>query len=221
MGKRLHLANFETLIWDLDGTILDSYKISLAIWTELFKGRGIDLDVDILRRNYHGTLRETCEAIIPSSAQNEIDDILVEFIARDNAHMQEDVNRHLFQDAVDLIERAHNLGRKQIIVTNRAHGDGRINTSPHTMIGKSKINHCIYHIICGDEVEERKPNVRVLNGIDYNPETTLVIGDQHVDAHFAHNINAKCLIVGRHPEIFEGVTLPGNHSIVESLNSVY
>lgn len=221
MSKQLRLASFDTLIWDLDGTILDSYKISLTIWTELLKARGMDLDSEILRRNYHGTLRETCEAIIPSAWQNEIDEILVDFIARDNAHMHEDVNRHLFQDAVDLIERAHNLGHKQIIVTNRAHGDGRVNASPHIMVGKSKINHCIYHIICGDEVENRKPSIQVLDGINYNPETTLVIGDQHVDAHFAYNINATCLIVGRHPEIFEDVVLPGNHSIVESLDLLH
>lgn len=206
------------LIWDLDGTILDSYKISLEIWTELLKARGINLDPNNLRRNYHGTLRETCEAIMPGAHQRDIDNLLAEFIARDNAYMEEDVNRHLFKDAVDLIERAHNLGHRQIIVTNRAHGEGRTNASPHTMIGRSKINHCIYHIICGDELEHRKPKSQVLQGIDYDPSTTLIIGDQHVDVHFANNLNAHAILVNRHSEQFSD--LPPNHTIVESLNLI-
>lgn len=152
----LSLANFRTLIWDLDGTILDSYKISLEIWTELLNARGVELDPNLLRRNYHGTLRETCEAILPSAHHKHIDAMLAEFIAKDNAIMHE-VNGHLFKDAVELIERAHSFGHRQIIVTNRAHGEGRVNASPHIMVGKSKIKPHIDHIICGDEVEHRKP----------------------------------------------------------------
>lgn len=215
----LNLANFRTLIWDLDGTILDSYKISLEIWTELLNARGVELDPNVLRSNYHGTLRETCQAILPSVHHKHIDTILADFIARDNAIMYE-VDGHLFKDAVGLIERAHNFGHRQIIVTNRAHGEGRVNASPHIMMGKSKIKHHIDHIICGDEVEHRKPKPEVLLGIDYDPATTLVIGDQHLDMQFARNIKASAVLVNRHSESFDDLLLSNNHLIVDSFDLI-
>lgn len=220
MSEQLSLANFDTLIWDLDGTILDSFKISLEIWTEVLRNMGRDLDPEHLRRNYHQTLRGTGQTILgPEVGESDLNLALTKFMARDNVYIQ-DVDRHLFKDAVDLSKQAHSLGHRQIIVTNRAHGIERGNASPRNLIANSALKDCIDLIICGDEVTERKPNVAVLGGINYNPETTLVIGDQHVDAHFANNINAIGLIVGRHPEIFEGVALPGNNFMVGSLEAV-
>lgn len=220
MSEQLRLANFETVIWDLDGTVLRSYEISLEIWTEVLKDIGINLDPQDLRRNYHDTLKGTGRAIIgPDISEEVLDNVLVEFMARDNDYIK-DVDQHLFKDAVELSMKSNDLGQRQIIVTNRAHGQDRGNASPRTLIGNSIMRDWIGNIICGDEVDVRKPDARVLGGIQYHPETTLVIGDQRVDAEFAHNIGATALIVGRHPEIFKGITLPGNHLIVESLESI-
>lgn len=220
MSEQLRLASFKTVIWDLDGTVLDSYKISLEIWTEVLKNIGIELDPQNLRRNYHDTLRGTGRAIIgPDVSEDVLDDLLTDFMVRDNNYIQ-DVDQHLFKDAVELSRKAKDLGHRQIIVTNRAHGQDRGNASPRTLIDNSIIRDCIDTILCGDEVSVRKPDANVLGNIQYNPETTLVIGDQRVDAEFAHNLGATALVIGRHPEIFEGITLPGNHFMVESLESI-
>ena len=46
---------------------------------------------------------------------------------------------HLYDDAVNLAFRAHKIGRRQIIVTNRAHGTDRQNASPRNMVRNSRL----------------------------------------------------------------------------------
>lgn len=187
----------ELIIWDLDGTLLNSLEISLSVWQAILPRHGFSAPTKHeVTRNYHGTLLETAQALAPHATSKQTTAILNDFMMLDNAYIQ-DADHHLFPDAVFLAERAHAAGAKQILVTNRAHGVDRHNASPRNLIANSRLRHIFEVIICGDEVLERKPSRNVLTGLSHNASQTLIVGDQFVDAQFAYNLGCPAILVSR------------------------
>lgn len=188
----------DTIIWDLDGTILNSLEISIGIWQSILTQYGFPIPSELeVSNNYHGTLEDTARGLAPSASDDQIRQLLDDFLKIDNASIK-DADHHLYEDAVDLAKRAYTKGLMQILVTNRAHGVDRGNASPHTLIKGSRLSSYIDKIICGDEVAERKPSKNVLAGILKEESSLIVIGDQFVDAQFAVNLGCSAILVNRH-----------------------
>jgi phosphoglycolate phosphatase-like HAD superfamily hydrolase len=188
----------DTIIWDLDGTILNSLEISIGIWQSVLTQYGFPIPSDLeVSSNYHGTLEDTARGLAPSASDDQIRQLLDDFLRIDNTSIK-DANHHLYDDAVDLAKRAHTKGLRQILVTNRSHGVDRGYSSPHTLIEGSRLNSYIDKVICGDEVTERKPSKNVLAGILKEGHNSIVIGDQFVDAQFAVNLGCSAILVNRH-----------------------
>lgn len=187
----------EILVWDLDGTILNSFDYGFDLWQAVMIHHGFDPPTrDQYARNYHGTVIETARGLMPTATDTKLEEVLVDFFKLDDNHI-DDVDSFLFSDAVGLVKRAADAGLRQIIVTNRGHGTERGNASPRTMVQNSSLRGSISEIICGDEVIERKPSIHVLDGYNIVPEKTLVIGDQSVDSQFAANLGCRAIIVCR------------------------
>lgn len=138
--------NIQTIVWDLDGTLLNSFEIHIDVMTQVLKKHNLPVP-----------------------------------------------------NAVTLAQRAHIKGVRQILVTNRAHGIERGTASPKNIVDEGRLAGLIEKVICGDEVIHRKPSSQIFDdlSITIDPRTTLVIGDQFIDAQFAHNIGADCIIVRR------------------------
>lgn len=192
-------SNVQTIVWDLDGTLLDSFGIHIDIMTQVLRKYGRpEPTYDQLRRNFHGKLEDSMKGLAGEhTSDDELAAMLDDFLRIDNEYIQ-DVDHHLFVDAVGLVKQAGSKGIRQIVVTNRAHGVNRGKASPRTMIEHSILRGYISTVICGDEVHIRKPNPKVL-GEDHqiDPARTLVLGDQAVDAIFAHNFGARAVLVNR------------------------
>lgn len=154
-------------------------------------------------------------------------DIYAEFKALQKLHYEDDIDLHYYEDAVDLAHRANKLGLKQVVVTNRAH-EGRGNASPHSIIGRSKINELISEIRCRDQVEFPKPDLRAIHdwfdSQKINPENVLVVGDQYIDAQLAINFGGRAVLVTRNgviPRLEElGPDIQDKVFLVKSLHDV-
>jgi phosphoglycolate phosphatase-like HAD superfamily hydrolase len=191
-----------TIVWDLDGTILNSIEISHTIFSQVLPRHGFAApSMELLATHYHGTIRDTAIGLISERVDKAIvDRVITDFYELDNAAITH-VDEHLFGDAVDLVERAHAAGKRQIIVTNRAHGTERANASPRTMVQNSpSLNGRINNIVCGDDSEHRKPRREVLQHLiadGLSTEGLVVIGDQFVDAEFARNLGVRAFLIDR------------------------
>lgn len=197
--------NVKTIVWDLDGTLLNSFDIFDHCLNSVLCEDGMSpAPVQVLQRNYHGTLEDSIAGVLIDMGHS-VDDGMLEnlrqrFIARDNAYIQ-DVDPHLFDDAVDLAKRAHEAGKRQIVVTNRSHGTGRQNASPRNVVQNSQLCAYIDTVICGDDSVYRKPMKEVL-GAHFGSDLTMlgeirVVGDQFVDAAFARNLGTTAILVAR------------------------
>lgn len=196
----MQLSNIYTIVWDLDGTIIDSFAIAEDIIPKLFASKGFPTPPrDLMLANFHGKIEELFAALI-DLPEPEMTELIKEFFVIDNEYIKE-VSDHIFPDVLEFSRHAHDRGVKQVVVTNRPHGVRRGNGSPRNIIANSPLATYITDFVCGDESEHRKPMPEVLSNIPHDPATTLVIGDQFVDAQLAHNLKARGLLVNRYGDI--------------------
>jgi phosphoglycolate phosphatase-like HAD superfamily hydrolase len=197
----MKIENVGAVIWDLDGTIIESFSVVEKILQEITaeQGRPIPTHEEILL-NYHGTLEDTIQGVLDITSGDELDAVVTNFLNKEQHYYEGDASVHLFVDAIDLAHKLTDRGAKQLLVTNRTHNDTG-NVSPRAIVATTVLADYIKDIRCSDEVEYRKPDKRVAqdwvedNSID--PTSLLVIGDQFVDAQLATNLGCRAILVLR------------------------
>lgn len=202
-------SDVQTIVWDLDGTLLDSFGIYRDCLNEVLRKLGRpEIHEQIFRNNHHGFIEDSIADVLREAGQPttqaELAEIIKQFYVLDNAYIA-DVDHHLFEDAVSLAERAHKAGKRQLVVTNRPHGTDRGNGSPRNLVANSRLRDFASDVLCGDDSDFRKPHREFLEarfGSDLAElGKIVVIGDQFVDAEFAHNIGCNAILVTRAGEI--------------------
>lgn len=192
-------------MWDMDGTLLDSFGIYVDILAEVVKQEGRVMPTrEECVRHFHGSLEESIQNVLGIKSAEELALTIEKFLKIQENYYQGDVNAHLFNDATMLAQQAAKKNVKQLLVTNRAHIN-RGSASPRAIVAATVLADCIHEIRASDEVEFRKPDKRVVVGWleanNISPDEVLVIGDQHVDAQLAANLDVRSLLVGREGDI--------------------
>lgn len=216
----------KTLIWDFDGTLIDSFEIYVGVLGEAVARSNVAMpERSVLLTNFHGSLEDSIMMALQLQDGSVFDMIMTDFLEIQKTYY-EHPNNHLFEDGLALVQRAHRAGLRQIIVSNRAHIDRGV-ASPRHLVENSKLSGMIEYIVCGDEVEYRKPDARAMNNAIRNLKldlsTCLVIGDQFVDAQLAHNLGLNAVLVDRAGQgIAHLNTLhdDAQYSVIRSLNDV-
>ncbi len=220
-----NLSDISTIIWDLDGTLLDNLGVLEEGLARVLPSHGrVVPPHDTMLANFHGSLEESISNALGGVGSTELEAIVRDFlIVQDKEY--ETVEHHLFPDAVDLARRAHSQNIRQILVTNRAH-EGRLKASPRSIVAHSSLCDYIDLVICGDDSQHRKPRAAVLGeyAATIDGSSVLIVGDQHVDAEFAHNIGARAVIVNRRSAGAESNERLNEHknniTLVKSLDEV-
>jgi phosphoglycolate phosphatase-like HAD superfamily hydrolase len=224
----MRLKNVKGIVWDLDGTLLDSFGIFESIIADVVEESGHPMPTrEYMLDNYHGSLEETVQQILGIKSAEELDVLISSFLQKQEHHYAGDLEPHLFKDASMLAQRAAKQGVHQLVVTNRDHV-GRGPASPKYIIAATVLADCIHEVHAGDEVEYRKPDGRStgdwMERYNLTPSQVIVIGDQFVDAQLALNIGARTVLVKRKGDVPHIDTLIYQHPqyiiIVDSLEDV-
>src|ERR1700760_2082120 len=95
------------LIWDLDGTIIDSVAVFEEVLADILPGMGrkVPAHADVIA-NYHGSLDETFENLLGITDADELADMVTAFVTAQDGHY-EIIEPHIFPDASRLAKRAH------------------------------------------------------------------------------------------------------------------
>lgn len=190
----------DTVIWDLDGTLLDTFGYTFDILCELLPKHGFPAPSrEDMLKNYHGTMQDVFKELVFEATDAQIEALHQDFLAIDDEYIQHP-DDHLFEDAERLAKKLHQAGIRQILVSNRAHGNGRKLASPRNIIEASCLAGCIDQVVCGDEVAQRKPRPGAVDGVVEAGACVLVIGDQFVDAEFARNLKGRAILICRDGE---------------------
>lgn len=229
MSSEINTSETKAIIWDLDGTILDSPRLMRVLVDELSDQFSLERPADeTLASNFHGSLQDTLSNILGVTEQVALNELLSAFL-ENQQHHYESIEAHLLSDAVDLMQRATEQGLKQVIVTNREHA-GRGAASPKEIALQDPLCLHIHAVISGDEYADfRKPDPRIVSQVlrDWSIEQSevIVIGDQFVDAQLALNLGTRAIIVSRASnELINSNKLPDNWeknvTLVRSLDDV-
>lgn len=224
----MKIGKVRGIIWDLDGTLLDSFNIFQNIIREVVAESGHTMpSTKEIASNYHGSLEETVQKLLGVNSADEVNKLMLSFLDKQEKFYEKDIEQHLFIDAIALAQAAAKKGIHQIIVTNRMNKD-RGPASPRYIVASTILADCIHEIRAADEVEIRKPDISSIGDWDkrhgLSPDQILVIGDQFVDAKLAINLGARGILVQRADEIehleSEGVLDSDLITVVTDLNDI-
>lgn len=225
----VNLRGIKAVAWDMDGTMLDSIGILYAVTEEVCVEMGRAMpEMDVFRRNFHGSLDDSLKAILSLETDEELSVVLGHFMRFQGKHYER-LDGRLFDDALDLSQRAADAGLLQIVLTNRAHNN-RGYASPRSIVARSILSGHIDEVRCGDDPSGlKKPDPAVaqdwLERHGIKPENLLVVGDQNVDALLALALGSKAVLVQRSDESIHHLDqLPHNWqdhvTIVTSLQDI-
>jgi phosphoglycolate phosphatase-like HAD superfamily hydrolase len=191
------------VVWDLDGTLLDSFGLFESTLTEVLSRRGLDVPShDVLLDNYHGRLRDAIRSTC-GLGEALLDTVCVDFMQTEEEHYQQPEGLY-FPDAIDLLQRNRAAGLRQIVVSNRSHGSEDRLGSPRNLAKRKPLAGLIDLVVCGDDNDFCKPDARMLNEAEctlkLEGSTLVVVGDQFVDAQLAYNLGCPAVLVSRSGE---------------------
>lgn len=224
----MRIKNVRGIVWDLDGTLINSFGIFEQIIAEVINESGHPKPTrSNMLKEYHGSLEDTLQRILNIKSQEELDRTALLFLNKQEKHYSGSLEKHLYQDAMKLAQQATQQEIHQLLVTNRAHL-GRGVASPKHIISSTILANYISEVYSGDEVQYRKPDKRSMgNWMErYNllPSEVIVIGDQFVDAQLALNIGARAILIKRNEEIPHLDKLIGHNNdnvfIVDNLSNI-
>ena len=191
------------VIWDLDGTLLNSLKIHEGVLSEIFQRHGIAIpNHEAFLRNSHAPLHESIRGL--TGLDGEIVDVIHHEFIQGEEHHYVHPEMLYYPDAIKLLQQCHATGLRQVIITSRLHYDDDRLGSPRNLARNPPLAGLIDAVVCGDDNEFHKPDARILDAVEHKlgltRATLIVVGDQHVDAALAQNLGAQAILVERNNE---------------------
>ena len=166
--------NGYTLLFDMDGVILDSMPYHVRAWQEALSDRGFSVSAELLYLHEGAIDLDTAAAIFRDNDSfmdtgrfHEILERQMEIFATRYGSMIKP-----FPDVPILLEQLVDMGWQLAMVTS-SHTDILEKVLP------PEIRDCMAHIVTGDQVERRKPfpdpYLAALSALGQVPETCLVV----------------------------------------------
>ena len=217
------------VVWDFDGTILDSMALFDDTISEILRKHGLPVPSrEVLARHHYGDLHKTIRAVSNVKEGSLLETLCSEFIWGEDHHYEHPDDLY-FADALSLLRRNHEAGLKQIVISNRFHHSDSRKGSPRNLASRQPLAGLIDMVVCGDDSDYQKPDVRAIDDatrqLGLSHESLLVIGDQSIDAKLGHNLGALAVLVARSGESIPHLEELGDGwqaktSVVRSLDEV-
>ncbi|MBF0779099.1 HAD-IA family hydrolase [Streptococcus cuniculi] len=175
------------LIWDLDGTLLDSYPAILLGLEETYQHFGLtfhreEVNAFVLRYSVKDLLCQLSEQEqIPLETLNTV---------RANSLREKNAQISLMEGAREILEWAREMGMKQFIYTHK--GDNTF-----AILDELGISHYFVEVLTADSGFARKPHpeaiIYLMEKYKLSQEMTYYIGDRLLDAETAQAAGIKSL----------------------------
>ncbi len=180
------------LIFDLDGTLMDTWDEIEYVFKRVFNRRGVPLDSDKLRMAVGLPLGKVIEKVYGREDRELEDEIRKEFLGMNPRKIK------LFSGLEDVFH----LPAKKAVFTSK----GRLGT--YRDLDFLGIREFFDIVITSDDVSNPKPDpegiIKILNALGERPEKTFMIGDTEMDILAARNAGIKSIAVtwGNRSEMF-------------------
>lgn len=194
-------------IWDLDGTLLDSYEAILSGIEETFAQFSIPYDKEQVREFI---LKFSVQDLLVQVAEERKLDVEMLNQARAQSLAEKNAQVVLMPGAREMLAWADQVGIQQFVYTHK--GDNAL-----TILRDLGLESYFTEILTSQSGFARKPNPEaatyLLDKYQLDPEKTYYIGDRTLDVEFAQNSGIQSIN-------FLESTYEGNHRI-QALADIY
>ena len=183
------MNNIKVVIFDIDGTLIDTDDLIINSYRNLFKKYRPDY---VLKREEEVSfLGPTLASVFPKYFKEDFEELFKTYRDYSHEHMKE--YAYVYPYAIDVLEHLKNKGYKIGVVTSR------FKSSALSVLEAFDLTKYFEYIISLDDVEKPKPSPEGLNKcLEYfsvKKEECLYIGDNESDYKASKNAGVKCAMV--------------------------
>lgn len=178
------MKKVNTVIFDMDGVLIDSERISFKCYEEVFKEYNYTIDEEF----YLKLIGRNVEGIKAKMEEKFGEDFPFDVIYKKKAslaHEVTDKNGVIVKPGVHELLDYLNEKKYKIAVASSTRKERVLQ-----LLGQAKIREKVHFIIGGDQVENSKPNpeifLKAAEGLKVEPEKCLVIEDSDAGIRAAH-----------------------------------
>ena len=190
------MTMFSALLFDLDGTIIDSAPDVCASINQTLNAMGrLPITVDNTKELVGFGARKLCEKTLAMTGKpgNEED---IEFLLTGFLNFyRKNPSEHtvIFPGALKALSLFKDAGIQLGICTNKPEA------TCFPVLGALKLRHFFSSVICGDTLKFRKPDPRhvfhTLDDMGADANNAAFVGDSETDIEAAHNAGIPCVLV--------------------------
>lgn len=183
---------YKYVVWDFDGTLIDSYGEALDEYKEILDGMNVHPDMNLIKDYLiRYTSKETKE-YLHDAYGIDINEFNKQYEILSNTDKA--INNFKFlDDSYDAVCALNDLGIKNFIQTNRDYCAVKTIENLNALDAFEDI---VY--IGKDGLKERKPNPEgmeyILNKYNLDPKEVLYVGDRDLDVITCEKVNVDCAL---------------------------
>ncbi|MGG7142852.1 HAD family hydrolase [Clostridium nigeriense] len=186
------MEKVKLVIFDMDGLIFDTEKLSYASWAEAAKNFNFDFELKLFHKML-GTNHESIRNLLISELGDKIDvDEYIKEKRRINLAMLEN-GAEKKPGLDDLLKYLEEKNIKKAVATS-SNREVALN-----LLEKASILHYFNYVLCGDEVKKSKPDpevfLNVAKKLDVNPRNCIVLEDSEAGTIAASRGRMKAIII--------------------------
>ena len=179
----------DTVLFDFDGTIMDTNEVIIQSWQETFRTlKGREEDRDVLLKTFGEPLEYTMRNFFPDVPLEKGLEIYRGY-QRDNC--LSDI--HLFPGVRELLDELTQRQIKMGLVTSR------LRHTTQQALDKFDMNRYFGYVVTADDVTRHKPDPQsiniILEKIGSRPEQSIMVGDTIFDILCARNAGCTSVLV--------------------------
>ena len=183
------------IIFDLDGTLIDTFDTQLKSWREAFEKVGSALDTDKFASNFGKSYKDFTFSIDPSLTNLDINEV----IKTNKKLMEKRSNEYsLFPESKKILE---TLNEKRITCMVASSNPRHVSES---LLKQFQIDHLFGKVVGPDDVKNGKPAPDMLNlALDHHkihPSKSMMVGDTAHDILAGKNASTKTALIIRREE---------------------
>ena len=180
----------DTVIFDFDGTIMDTNDVIIGSWQHVYKTlRGEEGDLDYILSTFGEPLEYSMENSFPEVSMEE------------SVKIYRDWHRERFLDMIKLFP-----GITEMLQEVKARGyktaiaSSRLRFTLNQGLEKYGLEQYFDTVVAVEDAENGKPApdivLNTMERLDSKPETSIMVGDSRLDILCAHNAGVPCVLVG-------------------------